>query len=309
MESMSDKLKVGIINTNTSNLNSVQLACKKVGLVSKIIDGNKNLNDFGGLILPGVGAFDKVASRLFQRGLDEKIKKFIETGKPLLGICLGFQLLFDYSEEFDGHRGLGILEGRVKKIPINKDSKKKIKVPFIGWGRIKINSHNAFSTWEKDPLSLIPDNTPMYFVHSYYVNAIGDFVSSTTNYEKFTCCGSISLKNIFACQFHPEKSANYGLSIFDCLTASLLATKAIAVKRSIRFNSRLSKQSSRLNLSSPAICTLYILVSNEVIGPIPFVPFSNPLRNSWVELPIGDRIPVPVTTTRLDMRISLDQLI
>jgi imidazole glycerol-phosphate synthase subunit HisH len=220
---MSDKLNVGIINTGTSNLNSVQLACKKVGLTSQIIDEHNNLKEFGGLILPGVGAFDKVASELFEKGLDIKIKEFIETEKPLIGICLGFQLLFDFSEEFNGHRGLGILNGNVKKIPGKSNIIKgqKIRVPFIGWNRINKCNEEENSSWNKKPLSLIPDKTPMYFVHSYYVNAIGDYVTSTTSYENFTCCGSISFKNIFACQFHPEKSADFGLSIFDCLKVEI----------------------------------------------------------------------------------------
>jgi len=214
---MSDKLKVGIINTGTSNLNSVQLACKKVGLTSQVIDENNNLKEYGGLILPGVGAFDKVASELFEKGLDIKIKKFIETEKPLLGICLGFQLLFDFSEEFNGHSGLGVLDGNIKKIPTKSNIKKgqKIRVPFIGWSRINKCNEEENSSWNKKPLSLIPDKTPMYFVHSYYADVKNKYVSSITNYGDFTCCGSVSYNNIFACQFHPEKSADYGLSIFN----------------------------------------------------------------------------------------------
>lgn len=216
---MSDRYKVGIINTRTSNLNSVQLACKKVGLESQILHKDNNINDFGGLILPGVGAFDKVMIDLLKRGLDKQIIEFIKTKKPLLGICLGFQLLFDYSNEFGGHRGLGILNGNIKKIPINSSSKLKAvrKVPFIGWSRINKCNEENFCSWKEKPLSLIPNSTPMYFVHSYYADVTGDIVSSSTNYGDFNCCGSISYKNIFACQFHPEKSADYGLSIFNCL--------------------------------------------------------------------------------------------
>jgi len=128
---MLDKDKVGIINTGTSNLYSVQLACKEVGIESKIINETKGANEFGGLILPGVGAFEQVMIDLKNKGLDKYIIKFIKTGKPVLGICLGFQLLFNYSEEFGIHKGLGVFNGKVIKIPKSNDAKKR-KVPFIG---------------------------------------------------------------------------------------------------------------------------------------------------------------------------------
>ena len=215
---MSDSKKVAIVNTNTSNLNSVKLACKKVNLSFQVINNCEKILDFGGIILPGVGAFDKVSKDLHRRGFDSKLKQFVASEKPLLGICLGFQLLFDYSEEFDGYKGLGIINGKIEKIPDNLFyfNKTTVKVPFIGWSRIK-KSINQVSTWVKNPLSEIRDNSPMFFVHSYYADAKTKFTSSTTSYGGMEICSTISKKNIFATQFHPEKSGENGLSIFNCL--------------------------------------------------------------------------------------------
>ena len=140
----------------------------------------------------------------------------IEKKKIRVGVLdlLGFQLLFDFSLEFGGYKGLGIFEGNIKKIPASKNGK-KIRVPFIGWSRINKCNEEDSCSWKKKPLSLIPDKTPMYFVHSYYADIKNKHISSITSYRDFKCCGSVSYKNIFACQFHPEKSADYGLSIFD----------------------------------------------------------------------------------------------
>jgi len=215
---MLDKDKVGIINTGTSNLYSVQLACKEVGIESIIINEAEGANEFGGLILPGVGAFEQVMLDLKNKGLDKYIIKFIKTGKPVFGICLGFQLLFNYSEEFGIHKGLGVFNGKVKKIPKSTDAKKEKvrKVPFIGWSRINKCNDENLSSWTKKPLSLLPRNAAMYFVHSYYADVDDkEITSSYTNYSDFKCCSSITFKNVFASQFHPEKSGKLGLSIFS----------------------------------------------------------------------------------------------
>ncbi|OCR17568.1 imidazole glycerol phosphate synthase, glutamine amidotransferase subunit [Helicobacter pullorum] len=194
---------LGIVDYNIGNLASVQNAILKVGESAKIESDPSKLKDYDKIILPGVGAFGDAMEHLQKSGMQEAILEFIKSGKFLLGICLGMQLLFQKSYEFGEHSGLGLLEGEI--IHFEKAALKKgEKIPHMGWNLVKKVKNSAL-------LEGLEDSFYLYFVHSYYLgeskNAIGmshygiDFVSI------------VQKENIFGIQPHPEKSHNVGLKI------------------------------------------------------------------------------------------------
>lgn len=194
---------LGIVDYNIGNLASVQNAILKVGESAKIESDPSKLKDYDKIILPGVGAFGDAMEHLQKSGMQEAILDFVKSGKFLLGICLGMQLLFQKSYEFGEHSGLGLLEGEI--IHFEKATLKKgEKIPHMGWNLVKKAKNSAL-------LEGLEDSFYLYFVHSYYLgeskNAIGmshygiDFVSI------------VQKENIFGIQPHPEKSHNVGLKI------------------------------------------------------------------------------------------------
>lgn len=206
---MSQK-KVVIIDYNLGNLFSVKQACDTIGINAKISSDKSDIDQADALILPGVGAFIEAMQNLDKLGLTEAIKDNVRAGKPIFGVCLGLQLLFTRSEEFGSGEGLDLIKGVIKKFPATYDDK-KVKVPQIAWNRITSHKQN----WEHTPLCDIAENEFMYFVHSYYVEPSADTcVLTNTNYEGIEYCSGILSDNIFATQFHPEKSAQKGISIY-----------------------------------------------------------------------------------------------
>ncbi len=199
--------KIAIVDYNGGNLFSVVQACHRIGFNPIITNKRNEIMQSDGLILPGVGAFGYAMKTLTDLNLINCIKEFISSGKPFLGICLGFQLLFSESEEFKNCKGLNLIKGTVKKFNFKK---KLIKVPQIGWNKIFESK-----SWLGTPLELIHKGEFMYFVHSYYANPenISD-VLSITKYKDCEYCSSILRDNIFATQFHPEKSGEKGLTIY-----------------------------------------------------------------------------------------------
>ncbi len=196
--------KIAIINTGASNLRSVKYACDINNLDSSVVDENENIENYQGLIVPGVGNFGYVMNRLKSNYLDKFILNFIGSSKPAIFICLGMQLLFERSEEKKGINGLKIISGEVKKI---KNGNKILKIPVIGWNKINIKKKSDFFK--------NVNKEDFYFVHSYYVLPKNEeIVHSSTNYNGFNYCSSIDYENIFACQFHPEKSGSAGLEIY-----------------------------------------------------------------------------------------------
>jgi imidazole glycerol-phosphate synthase subunit HisH len=208
------KMDVAIIDYKMSNLFSVQAACEKVGL-SSVITSNKNeILDAKIAILPGMGAFGKAMKYLVDTKLDKTILKFVDSGKPFIGICLGLQLLFESSEEFGSYKGLGLVKGIVKKFQFYSDEFVKYPVPQIGWNKINGNG----ISWGKTLFSNNHNNDFMYFVHSFYVEPEDEsIILSRTTYGNTEYCSSIQHNNIFACQFHPEKSGEIGLNIYKNL--------------------------------------------------------------------------------------------
>ncbi len=191
---------IAIIDYEMGNLRSVEKAFLKVGVTAKVVSEPRALEDAMAIVLPGVGAFKDCMRNLEEKGFIEPILKSIQKGKPYLGICLGLQVLFTESEEFGIYSGFDIFKGNVVRFQID------LKVPHMGWNTVKLV--------KKPPIfEGIKDETFFYFVHSYYVVPQNkDIIAGTTDYE-ITFTSMIWKDNIFATQFHPEKSQEMGLRL------------------------------------------------------------------------------------------------
>ena len=202
--------KVVIIDYQLGNLFSVKQACDTVGMNASISSDKNDVLNADAIILPGVGAFIEAMNNLKKFGLDTAIKDKVNNNTPLFGICLGQQLLFTESEEFGAGNGLDLISGVIKKFP-EKYEERKIKVPHIAWNTI----YKSNMDWDTTALSLLQENDFMYFIHSYYVKPSDETcILTKTNYDGIEFCSSILQNNIFATQFHPEKSADRGVSIY-----------------------------------------------------------------------------------------------
>jgi len=205
--------KISIIDYGIGNLHSVLKACEFVGINAEITNDKNKIISSDAIILPGVGAFSDAMDSLNRLDLVSPIIDFANSGKPLMGVCLGMQLLLRESEELGLTKGLGIFEGVCKKFPqINGDS--KLKVPQINWNGIYPSNDDPYFI-PNTPLGNIKSGEQMYFVHSYYADLINkDEVLSKTTYGGIEYCSSMYRGNIFGFQFHPEKSATKGLNIY-----------------------------------------------------------------------------------------------
>ena len=206
------KPKVSIIDYNIGNLFSVLKACEQVGIDPKITSDKDEILQSDAIILPGVGAFSNAMNNLHNLDLVKPIIDFASSGKPLMGICLGMQLLLSESEELGETKGLGIIDGICKKFPLY--SKNEIlKVPQINWNKIYAKENNFK---ENTPLEDIKNGEYMYFVHSFYADFVKDEqILSQTIYGDTKYSSSICKENIFGFQFHPEKSGIEGLRIYE----------------------------------------------------------------------------------------------
>ena len=199
---------IAIIDYDAGNLKSVEKALAYIGEESVITGEREEILKADKVILPGVGSFGDAMANLKRLGLDDVIREVAANGTPFLGICLGLQLLFENSEETPGVEGLGILKGKVLRIP----DKEGLKIPHIGWNSLKLsNNGRLFQGMTGEPY--------VYFVHSYYLQAEDPaIVKATTDYS--TCIhASVEQGNVFACQFHPEKSSAVGLQILKNFAA------------------------------------------------------------------------------------------
>jgi len=205
-----NKKKVVIIDYQLGNLYSVRQACDTVGMNVLVSSNKEDILAADALILPGVGAFIEAMSNLSKLDLIDAIKSKVSSGAPLFGICLGLQLLFTKSEEFGSGNGLDLISGIIKRFPEKFDDR-KIKVPHITWNQV----YKLKNSWEETPLRDVINHEFMYFIHSYYVQPNNDkCILTNTNYDGIEFCSSITQNNIFATQFHPEKSADKGISIY-----------------------------------------------------------------------------------------------
>jgi glutamine amidotransferase len=195
--------RIAILDYGMGNLRSVEKALEHVGAAATVTNDAAAVRDADGLVLPGVGAFPKAMERVRELGLDELIADRVDAGAPVLGICLGLQLLFESSEELGGADGLGLLPG-----PVSGLVAPGLKVPHIGWAPVR---------WERDSKLAegIESDTPFYFVHSFAPRPAGeaDLLGSAVYGERFACAAERD--NVYGVQFHPEKSSAAGLRLLS----------------------------------------------------------------------------------------------
>ena len=195
---------IGIIDYGAGNLKSVEKALLKLGAQPVITRDRETILAADHIILPGVGAFGDAMENLRKYDLDQVIYEAVEQKIPFLGICLGLQLLFSSSEESPGVAGLGILEGEILRIPETEG----LKIPHMGWNSLHLEHNGRLFRG-------IPENIYVYFVHSYYLKASDPEIVKASTYYSTQIHASVEKGNVFACQFHPEKSSDLGLKILD----------------------------------------------------------------------------------------------
>ncbi len=193
---------IAVIDYGAGNLRSVINAIAKLGYQAKVTSQSADLFDAQAVILPGVGAAADTMVGLEQHGLIAPIRKIVADGHPFLGICIGLQVLFTGTEEGGWHKCLDIIPGRVRKLPAG------LKIPHMGWNQVR-------QTLEHPIYEGIPDGANFYFVHSYYADPEDrSLIAGTTEYS-LPFCSVVARGNLVATQFHPEKSGEYGLKIYD----------------------------------------------------------------------------------------------
>lgn len=193
---------IAIIDYNAGNIQSVYKAFRHIGCDCVVTDDRDTILHADGAVLPGVGSFGDTVDSLDKGGIRETVLEFIRSGKPFLGICLGLQLLFPFSEESEGKRGLGLFEGSITKIP----SGEGLKIPHMGWNSLHITKDSRL-------FAGIEENAYVYFVHSYFLNAAKKSIVAAQTTYGVTIDAAIEKDNVFATQFHPEKSGETGLQI------------------------------------------------------------------------------------------------
>ena len=199
---------IAIIDYGVGNLFSLSASLKFLGAETKVTNKEEDLRTADRIILPGVGAFEDAIAKLRATGLVEAILEETEKGKPLLGICLGMQLLFETSYEYGEHKGLGLIPGEIASIEADlpaRPSGEKLKVPHIGWNSLHLKN--------EDPLfKYIKEGDYVYYVHSFYGKNCLENTIASSNYD-IEITGAVRRGSVYGTQFHPEKSGNVGLNI------------------------------------------------------------------------------------------------
>ena len=201
---------IGIIDYGVGNLFSLKSSFEAIGVDTFVSGDAAELNKADKLVLPGVGAFGDAAEKLRQTGLDRYVCKQAAQGVPLLGICLGMQLLFERSYEYGDHPGLGLLKGQV--VPMTERLPQNLKIPHMGWNSLQLTKENSrlFANTKNGDF--------VYFVHSFFAENCDDSLAAATHYG-ISLTAAVEKENIFGCQFHPEKSGNVGLDILRAFSA------------------------------------------------------------------------------------------
>ena len=195
---------IGIIDYGVGNLFSLRSSFDAIGVETFVSGDAQELKKADKLILPGVGAFGDAADKLRQTGLDAFVRQQAEKGVPLMGICLGMQLLFEKGFEYGEHEGLGLLKGSV--VGMKGKLPEDLKIPHMGWNALQIANKDSRL------LSKIQEGDHVYFVHSFYAEGCEDSLAATAEYG-IPITAAVEKGNIFGCQFHPEKSGEVGLNI------------------------------------------------------------------------------------------------
>lgn len=211
--------KLIVVDYGIGNVFSVCNALKKIGVEPELTRDLSAIRDADRVILPGVGAFARAMDALRSYGLDETLARYVETGRPFLGICIGMQVLLDTSLEFGEHQGLGFIPGKVERIQDTTPDGEKLAVPHISWAQIS-NTHDAdHGAWQTSPLAGYEDDHYYYFVHSFHTRpASSDHVLATAKYGGNDITAAIRRDNILGYQFHPERSGQAGLDVLKQFT-------------------------------------------------------------------------------------------
>jgi glutamine amidotransferase len=205
---------IGIVDYKMGNLGSVFNAFVKVGAKAELVSDPDKLAEYDRVTLPGVGAFPDAMAHLHQSGMAEAIKTFADTGRPLMGTCLGMQLLFDESEEFGRHQGLGLIPGKVIAFDEQKFDH-KLKVPHMGWNELFLQER--MEDGRSALLAGLPDEFYLYFVHSFHAVCDDKYAIGKTYYG-YEFVSAVQHENIYGIQPHPEKSHEHGLKIIENFT-------------------------------------------------------------------------------------------
>jgi len=210
-------MNAAILDYGLGNLFSIGQSCRRAGLAAELVDTANRLQRADMLILPGVGAFGDAMAALSRLDLISPIRDYVATGRPVIGICLGMQLMMSESHEFGRHAGLDLIPGTVELLePGFLPSGRRYKVPNIGWNQIFLPGDG--SSWGGSPLCELADGEFQYFVHSFAVRPAEEaHILSLSRYGDMEYCSSIQKGNLFACQFHPERSGMAGQKIYDTL--------------------------------------------------------------------------------------------
>ena len=213
------QVQVAIVDYGMGNLFSVKQACEHVGMQASITASADEILAADAVILPGVGAFGDAMAALTRLGVVEVLLEVAGSGRPLVGICLGMQLLMTESHEFGHHKGLGLIEGEVVRFEAPRSCSTTLKVPQVGWNRIVVTGSGS---WKSSCLEGLRDGEFMYFVHSFYAKPIDtSVVLATSRYGHIEFCSSLRRENIFGCQFHPERSGPRGVLIYRNLSMQI----------------------------------------------------------------------------------------
>ncbi len=206
--------RIAVVNTRAANLHSVSKALEKVGALAEVTSDPADLENAAGVVLPGVGASDAVMRAINSQGFAEPIKNYAASGRPLLCICVGMQVLFDGSDEGE-IPGLGLLAGRVEKFPPNlTENGSRLKVPHMGWNTVQFSQQAASDSL----FAGIPQDSYFYFVHSYRcMPEDKTTIAATTRYGE-DVCAAVLKGEVVGTQFHPEKSGDLGLEIYQNFT-------------------------------------------------------------------------------------------
>lgn len=234
MEQDRTRPTVAIVDYGLGNLFSVKQACEHAGLEAEVTSTAAQILGAAAVILPGVGAFGNAMDALRRLDLVTVIQEVSTGDKPLLGICLGAQLLLEESEEFGAHRGLGVLKGRVVSLGSPRAGDRRLKVPQVGWNRVRWPREAHDDPWHGTLLQGQANGEFMYFVHSFILRPEDmGVVLSTSSYGHVDFCSAVAWGNVTAFQFHPERSGPQGLRVYDRLAERIQLSEDAAERASV----------------------------------------------------------------------------